>query len=52
VKVLPISSSEYPTPARRPHNSLLDNSKLDKSFGIRLPSWEAGMREVLASLSA
>lgn len=52
VKVLPISSSEYPTPARRPRNSLLDNCKLDESFGIRLPSWEAGMREVLASLSA
>jgi len=48
-RVRPISSSEYPTPARRPRNSVLDNSKLEKNFGIRLPSWEAGMREVLAS---
>ena len=45
-----ISSAEYPTAARRPRNSLLDNSKLDRTFNIRLPSWEAGLQEVLLSL--
>jgi len=51
-RVRPVSSSEYPTPARRPRNSLLDNSRLEKGFGIRLPSWEAGMRDVLATVRA
>jgi len=46
--VVPIRSSEYPTPARRPRNSLLDNAKLEQRFGIRLPSWEASLRDVLA----
>lgn len=51
-RVQPIPSSEYPTPARRPRNSVLDNSKLAKVFGIRLPAWEAGLRDVLASMPA
>ncbi|OGA68034.1 MAG: dTDP-4-dehydrorhamnose reductase [Betaproteobacteria bacterium RIFCSPLOWO2_12_FULL_65_14] len=52
VKVLPISSSEYPTPARRPRNSVLDNSKLEQDFGIRLPSWQSGLNDVLGALAA
>jgi dTDP-4-dehydrorhamnose reductase len=42
-----IPSSEYPTPARRPRNSVLDNSKLKKDFGIALADWREGLREVL-----
>jgi dTDP-4-dehydrorhamnose reductase len=45
--VRPIPSSEYPVPARRPRNSMLDNSKLKKEFGIALPDWSDGLREVL-----
>ena len=45
-----IPSRDYPTPARRPHNSMLDNAKLTRQFGLRLPSWEAGLREVLTRL--
>lgn len=51
-KVVPISSSEYPAPARRPRNSVLDNGKLEKSFGIRLPSWQAGLEQVMSTLPA
>jgi dTDP-4-dehydrorhamnose reductase len=51
VKVVAISSSEYPTPARRPRNSVLDNTKLEKSFGVRLPPWQAGLEEVLRTLA-
>jgi dTDP-4-dehydrorhamnose reductase len=40
----PIPSSDYPTPARRPTNSRLDNAKLARVFGLRLPHW----REALA----
>lgn len=43
-----ISSKEFAAPARRPRNSVLDNTKLEKSFGIRLPSWEAGLSDLLA----
>jgi dTDP-4-dehydrorhamnose reductase len=50
--VVPIRSSEYATPARRPRNSVLDNTKLEQSFGIRLPSWQAGLKQVLGTLAA
>lgn len=43
----PISSAQYPSPARRPRNSVLDNSKLAAKLGVRLPTWEAGLREVI-----
>ncbi len=42
-KVLPIPTSAYPTPARRPQNSVLDNSKLEKQFGFSLPDWKTGL---------
>jgi dTDP-4-dehydrorhamnose reductase len=37
--VVPISSSEYPTPASRPAYSILSNERLAQTFGIRLPDW-------------
>ena len=48
--VTPIATADYPTPAKRPANSVLNNAKLAKHFGIRLPDWEAGLREVAAVL--
>jgi len=36
----PIPSSEYPTPAERPKWSVLDNSKLQSTFNLDIPSWE------------
>lgn len=46
----PIPSSEYPTPARRPAWSVLDNSKLTLAFGLGAPPWRDGLREVVAQL--
>lgn len=40
----PIPSADYPTPAKRPRNSLLDNARLQQVFGISLPDWKAGLR--------
>jgi dTDP-4-dehydrorhamnose reductase len=40
----PIPSSEYPTPARRPANSMLDNGKLARTFGLRMPDWQSALR--------
>ncbi|HTY88984.1 MAG TPA: dTDP-4-dehydrorhamnose reductase [Candidatus Acidoferrum sp.] len=42
-----IATTEYPTPARRPAYSVLDCGKLQKTFGLRLPDWEASLRQVL-----
>ncbi len=43
-RLLPIPSSDYPTPARRPLNSRLDNGKLERVFGLRLPEWREALR--------
>jgi dTDP-4-dehydrorhamnose reductase len=48
--LVPISASEYRAPARRPRNSLLDNSKIADVLKIRLPSWEGGLEEVMREL--
>lgn len=38
--VNPISTKEYPTLARRPHNSRMDSTKLEKALDIKLPDWK------------
>jgi dTDP-4-dehydrorhamnose reductase len=48
--VAPIASSQYPTAATRPSNSLLDTSKLRAALGIRLPHWKSGVRRAVAEL--
>lgn len=50
VKAIP--TSEYPTPATRPRNSVLSNARLKERFGIELPAWETALDEVLAKLTA
>ncbi len=51
-RLLPIPSSAYPTPARRPLNSRLDNDKLARRFGIRLPDWKAALELCMDSAEA
>ena len=51
-RVNPISTSDYPTPAKRPHNSVLSNEKLQRTFGARLAPWESALDAVLAAISA
>jgi len=46
----PIASTDYPTPAQRPVNSRLDCSKLNRAFGITLPSWQAGVAQCVERL--
>lgn len=40
-RVIPIRTSEYPTPAVRPAYSVLSNSRLARIFGVQLPDWRA-----------
>lgn len=42
-RLTPIPTSDYPTPARRPANSQLDNGKLERVFGLRLPHWRKAL---------
>ncbi len=46
-RILPIPAAEYPTPAARPANSRLDNSKFCAAFGLHLPDWTHGVDQVL-----
>ena len=48
VRVLPITTADYPTPAKRPAYSVLSSDKLERVFGIRLPHWEDGLQRCLA----
>jgi dTDP-4-dehydrorhamnose reductase len=45
-----ISTAEYPTPAKRPTNSLLDCSKLERVFGWRMPEWQKSVTQVIEQL--
>jgi dTDP-4-dehydrorhamnose reductase len=46
--LLPIPSSDYPTPAARPLNSRLDCSRLRREWGVSQPDWQTALRECLA----
>lgn len=51
-ELTPIPTSAYPTPARRPANSVLSNTKLEQRFGVQLSPWETALDEVFAVLRA
>jgi dTDP-4-dehydrorhamnose reductase len=46
-KVMPISTSEYPTPAQRPPFSVLDKSKIKSAFGLQIPYWRESLKKCL-----
>jgi dTDP-4-dehydrorhamnose reductase len=48
--VIAISTSDYPTPARRPANSRLDSSRFQSTFGYRAPAWPDPLRDVVRRL--
>ena len=43
-----VPTSAFPTPAKRPHNSRLDTSKFQRTFGLTLPDWTLGVDRMLA----
>lgn len=46
-KIYPIESKDYPTPAARPHYSVLNKSKIKKRFNIDIPHWKEGLEKCL-----
>ena len=51
-RVMPIATSDYPTAARRPANSRLDNSRLAGIHGVRLPCWKQSLQACIERLVA
>ncbi len=49
-EIAPVPTSAFPTPAVRPHNSRLDTSKLQATFGLTLPHWQAGVERMLTEI--
>jgi dTDP-4-dehydrorhamnose reductase len=48
----PISTEDYPTPAARPRNSVLDTAKITRDYGIAPSPWLASVRKVVQQLAA
>jgi dTDP-4-dehydrorhamnose reductase len=48
--VQPIVTAQYPTPAKRPHFSLLNKTKIKEAFGLKVPYWRDSLREMLKEL--
>jgi dTDP-4-dehydrorhamnose reductase len=48
--ILPIPTTDYPTPATRPLNSRLDTRRLREAFGLVLPPWQQGVDRMLAEI--
>ena len=47
---LAIETKEYPTPATRPHYSLLNKSKIKKEYNITIPYWKDSLKQCLKQL--
>lgn len=48
--VRPLHTAEYPTPAKRPHYSVLDKTKIKQTYGIEIPYWEESLKECISKL--
>jgi len=48
--VQPVLTSDFPTPAKRPHNSRLNTEKLQHTFDLHLPDWQKGVERMLTEI--
>lgn len=48
--VKPLHTAEYPTPAHRPHYSVLDKTKIKTTYGIEIPYWEESLKDCIEKL--
>jgi len=50
IRVDPIRSEAYPTPAKRPHYSVLDKSKIKEAYDLEIPYWRDSLRDCLETI--
>lgn len=50
-KIMPIESKDYPTPAKRPHYSVFNKSKIKSTFDIEIPHWKDSLIKCLNELN-
>jgi len=48
--VNPITTEQYPTPAQRPTNTLMDKDKISQTFGVNIPYWEESLKTCIEIL--
>ena len=46
----PVPTSAFPTPAKRPHNSRMNTTKLETTFNLKMPAWQTGVTRMLAEI--
>jgi len=51
IKLLPIKTENYPTPAKRPRFSVLDKSKIKKNLKIEIPYWRHSLKRAILNLN-
>ncbi len=51
-KVFPIPTTAYPTPAKRPHWSVMSKKKINNAFQIDTPHWRQGIQEIMEELAS
>lgn len=49
--VRPLHTAEYPTPANRPHYSVLDKTKIKQTYNLDIPYWEESLKECVDKLN-
>lgn len=48
----PIPTADYPLPAKRPANSLLSTSRLERHFGLKMPAWDKALKLCMEDMAA
>ena len=49
-RLVAITTRDFPTPAKRPANSVLSSARLESEFGVRIPEWRRGLEETVSAL--
>ena len=50
-RVEPITTADWPTPARRPANSMLDSGRFERTFDFRMPQWRGSLAAVIEQIA-